>query len=165
MCDDPPSTGSQGRTNRNLSEAGRRPRVDQDGDVDANDDQEQADEKTHGPEVVRGVPVHAGERIGIGQNLGAEILVSVRERGCYAVSDDRQLGVRAGQVEPRREPSGDEDRWTVVPLVLRRISRQWNPVAMVHREREPIGHDAHHGVDRAPQPEVATHDVGSRREP
>ena len=117
LRDDPSSTGTKGGTHRNLAHAGRRPGVDQDGDVDADDDKKQAGEDGHGPEAVRAASAHAGELIGIGHDLGPQILVSVRECGSHARSDDGQFGVRAGELETCREPSGDEDRWTVAPLV------------------------------------------------
>jgi len=147
-----------------MTEAGRCPRVDQDGDVDADDNQKQAGEHAHAPEAVRRVPAHPRELVGVGQDLRPEVLVGVRKLGGHPFSDDRQLRIRVGQAAPRREATRDEYRRTLAALDFRQVDFQWSPEAMPHRKREPVGHDAHDGVDRVPEPYVPADNVAGRGE-
>ncbi len=83
----------------------------------------------------------------------------VGERRGRALPNGGELCLRLLHGGARREPSEDHDARALAALVAERIEVERSPVAVVHREAEPLGHDADDRVDRRAKPDGAAEDV------
>lgn len=85
--------------------------------------------------------------------------VGPRIRGSHALPDRRQLGLGLFHHHALRQPAEGEQSRPLPPLVAQGICPQRRPVAVVHREGEPLGHHANHGVHGVSEPDIPSHDV------
>jgi hypothetical protein len=75
------------------------------------------------------------------------------------------LGLGLRERGARGQPAEHADRRPLASLERERVEPHGRPEAVVHREREPLGHDAHHRRARIPQSDAAADDARAAAEP